>query len=374
MNKKYSTYASIFTETPETAVLFDSWLRERMNDQDLRREAEMEMNDPASELPWQDRERLSAACDKYDDDIRVGQIRILSKRFTEDPDVIPYVAVLEQWDEGMWLVAPFSQYSTPATSGEMATGIAVFGLRVLQAWNGRTVQDRLLEKSFLFGQMDESLRGQALALFRHEFAGMDLPVGFPAQRGSAIVVEADPRRDYIAETIERMRPLSTAVKATERVLGEIYGSEEVENRGEDKTLAGEDEAAKGTGGLLRVDFGAAVERQKANTLTQPFFGSEAYAERLAAGNRDQQKTETFVVSETELSLTYSPEERCAVLTFYDKDDKPDGSYDGYAVLGTGFEFLGTFKDGSVRVPSELVKNWFQITDREGNAVTVVKKA
>lgn len=359
--KNYSTYAYLMTNTPEEAALLDEWIDER----------EAEIRVAKTELPEEIKNTQHSQKDiddvrgEYDDDIQPGQIRILSKRFTEDPDVIPYVGVLERWNDEMWLVVPFSQYSTPAISGEMATGINICGLQVIQAWNGRTMHDCLLEKSFLFGAMDEAIRAQALALFRHKFAGTKLPVSFSAQRGSEIIMEADPRRDYVAETIARLRPLSTAVKATERVLAEIYSRAEDENRRD------EPELVKKSSGILFVDFKAMKARQKDAVLVQPWYGTDEYA--LAAGSKTRQRTETFLVSETELSLTYSPEEKCAVLTFYDKDDRPDSSYDGYAVLGTGFEFLGTFKDGTIRVPSESVKNWFQITDQEGGAVAVVKK-
>lgn len=344
MNNTYSTYASLFTETPDAAVAFDHWMAERIQGQEVAAEILKELRT----FPKQDNARLSAAVDAYDSDIKEGQIRILSKRFTDDPDVVPYVVVLERWNESMWLVAPFSQYGTPATPGEMKTGIDMHGLRVVQAWNARTVQPCLLEKSWLCREIGDALRKQALVLFRHEFGGKELPADFSAERGSPIIFEADPRCDYQAESIARLRPLSTAVKATERILSEL---EEAKNTSENEGLKS---------GILSIDF------------TRPLaLDADDYA--LAAGDAEKQKTEVYSVGDVELSVTHSPEEKVSIFTFYDQDDKLDVSYDGYGLLGGEVEFLGTFKDGMLRVPTVCIKKGFQIVDSEGNAVKVTPR-
>lgn len=344
MNNAYSTYASLFTATPDAAVTFDRWMAERIQGQEAAEEIKNELRN----FPKQDNARLSAAVDAYDSDIKEGQIRILSKRFTDDPDVVPYVVVLERWNEGMWLVAPFSQYGTPATPGEMMTGLDIHGLRVLQAWNARTVQPCLLEKSWLCREIGDALRKQALALFRHELGGKELPADFSAERGSSIIFEADPRCDYQAESIARLRPLSTAVKATERILNELEETEEATEQGKLKP------------GILRINF------------TRPsVLDTDDYA--LAAGDAEKQKTEDYSVGDDSLSVTHSAEEKVSIFTFYDQDDKPDVSYDGYGLLGEEVEFLGTFKDGTLRVPTVCIKEGFQIVDSDGNAVKVTPR-
>jgi len=322
MKNNYSTYASLLAETPDEAKMVERWLEERNVDIELRVEAQKTM----PSLPVEDRPTLAKACDQYNADIQPGQIRILSKRFTEDPDVIPYVAVLEMWDDGMWLVAPFSQYTTPATSGEMATGINIQGLNVIQAWNGRTVQSRLLEKSFLFGELDEVVREQALALFRHEFGGVDLPIGFNALRGPAIVMAGDPRRDYVAETIARLRPLSTAVKATAR----FFADEEIQTIRES---------------FVRCGFGEQLSR-------------------MAAKN-EMQMIETHKLGDNELELVYSPSERVVRLKVYGADDELTNACDGFALLDGAGEFLGVFANGLMQVPAESILNEFRITDLNG---------
>ena len=333
MSSKYSTYASLCTETPSDAAAFDRWLDERINDKELRAEALKEASQTDADLPAQDYRRLAMASGKYDGDIQPGQIRILSKRFTADPDVIPYVVVLERWSEGMWLVAPFSQYATPAIPGEMESGINAHGQRVIQAWNGRTIQDRLLEKSFLCGKMEESTREQVMALFRHEFGGTDLPGSFSARRGPSITMAADPRREYVAETISRLRPLSTAVKATERY----------------------------------------TEDQLCEKLKDSFIPC-GFGERLSAvaAKSQMQMIETHTIGDNELALIYSPEERAIYLKVYGKNDELTDACDGFALLSDGGEFLGVISDGMLEAPFEKILHSFRITDADGNPVLEAK--
>lgn len=94
---------------------------------------------------------------------------------------------------------------------------------------------------------------------------------------------------------------------------------------------------------------------------------------MAAGEVKKQKTEDYSVGDDELSLTHYPEEAIVIFAFYDSDDRPDASYDGYGLLGEGGEFLGAFNGGTLCVPAGCIKSGFQITDPEGNAVQVTPK-
>ncbi len=214
----FKAYASILADKPTDEDVIAAWLAEKSLDETLCAEQDDEID------TVQDNLRLEQACGPYDIDISVSQIRILSKCYTNDPDVIPYVAVLEKWEDGVWLLAPFSQYSVPATPGEISTGLHSHALKVLQIWNCRTVQEPLLRKSFLLGTLPESIVRDALSLFRHEMGGVDLPVTFAARRGAPITLEEDPRRVYLAESVDRLEPLAVAViKMAEGNVGKRRG-------------------------------------------------------------------------------------------------------------------------------------------------------
>ena len=332
---KNSLYTTLLTDNPHDAEMLDAWLDERAASMDT------------IELPGeivsarQDNRRLAEAVGEYDGNIVPGQIRILSKRFTADPDVIPYVAVLEQWYEGMWLVAPFSQYSYPATPGEMATGIRHVGLHVMQAWNARTMQESLLAKSYLFGELSDDVRQDCLSLFRHEMGGRGLPENFKALRGGAITMEADPRRDYIAETIARLQPLSTAVKAVERFSAEHERQE----------LAGK----------LRSESEKRWPKSKC---------IEEEEMKLASAGTRKPRTKSYDVGGIALDLEFSPEADEVVMTFYGDDDEKYLGNDGYGVFGFKREFLGTFQNGSIRVSAASVRDSFIIVNVDGEEVNV----
>lgn len=203
MNVNFNVYASLLSETPDDASNVASWLADR--------EAAKEAEKMAVDETVQDNGCMSLESVCYDREIGVSQIRILSKRYTTDPDVIPYVAVIDKWDDDMWLIVPFSPYKTPATPGEMATGLDVHGLHVLQPWNGRTVQESILKRSYLFGTLPDEVRTNALLLFQNQLLGNPLPAGFTARRGPPIVEAADPRCEYLEECMARFQPLLQAV-------------------------------------------------------------------------------------------------------------------------------------------------------------------
>ena len=237
MSNKYNVFASLLSAKPEDAGMIAAWMADR--------EAEKDVMNIEVVTCRHDATRLNEVRGDYDGNISVGDVRILSKQFTLEPDIIPYVAVLEEWEKGMWLIVPFSHYSTPATPGEMSTGIDMRGLRVLQVWNGRTVQDDVLKKSFLFDRLSDKVREDALALFRHEMGGVDLLTSFSALRGVPIVNEADPRREYIAESIDRLQPLAkVVVDMTDRmnsIFDRIVGMSVTPVFGKEYALAAADE-------------------------------------------------------------------------------------------------------------------------------------
>lgn len=237
MSNKYNVFASLLSAKPEDAGMIAAWMADR--------EAEKDVMNIEVVTCRHDATRLNEVRGDYDGNISVGDVRILSKQFTLEPDIIPYVAVLEEWEKGMWLIVPFSHYATPATPGEMSTGIDMRGLRVLQVWNGRTVQDDVLKKSFLFDRLSDKVREDALALFRHEMGGVDLLTSFSALRGVPIVNEADPRREYIAESIDRLQPLAkVVVDMTDRmnsIFDRIVGMSVTPVFGKEYALAAADE-------------------------------------------------------------------------------------------------------------------------------------
>lgn len=334
MNTKPSEYALLMTSNQEDAVLLDAWIDERIAEKEVQ----------AAELPEeiasvrQDNARLARASGGYDAEITAGEIRILSKRYVKNPDDIPYVAVLGKWDDDTWLVAPFSKYSFPATPGEMATGISVSGLRVIQSWNTRTVHGKLLARSYSFGKLDDAVRRDALALFRHEMAGTELPPEFASLRGSPVLCDIDPRREYIAESISQLGPLFTAVAMYESMCAAREASQV--------------DAWRKSINRLRHD-------RESQTVDSSFAG-------LLAAGTERPEAMTFRFDGFEIDCQYSPEAGECVMTAYEGDGKSTVC-DGYAVASPDGELLGTFQNGVVHV-NESARDGFLLVRPDGDVV------
>lgn len=105
-----------------------------------------------------------------------------------------YVALLDARQDGGWLCAPFSRFSTPATEGEYATGRNFDPLKVVCAWNADYLPRDVLARGWLvehLGAPDLEVLAD-FALSRRA----ELP---PSRRGPPIVHPLDPRREYVEE-------------------------------------------------------------------------------------------------------------------------------------------------------------------------------
>lgn len=357
MGTDFSVYASLLSATPSDAENLASWLADR--------EAENEAKMMEVDETVQDEKLMATVSGRYDEEIAVSQIRILSKRYTSEPDIIPYVAVIDKWDDEMWLIVPFSHYNTPATPGEMATGLIAYGLHVLQAWNGRTVQDSILKNSYLVGTISDEVRNDALALFRHQMFGSKLPESFASYRGSPIVEASDPRREYLSECIERLNPLSEAVLAkAEQVTNVSCGVPLSKGIGGTKQDLPDQLALQ-----LSADFWKnAIARSKEPSLQ--------YA--LAAATVDDKSTLWMIEGKDNSLETFS--ETCAECRFLKRFKPINSTRDPYSirfVVAVPAQWKGMLKIPVVarnRATGELVgEGWLDTESGEGLIRTVQTK-
>lgn len=321
----------IFTDNVADAEVLDQWLEERDIDKTLREHS----NEP---LPFSvDAERLGKIAAPYDAKVEPGQIRILPTDLISDDTVFPYVAVLDRWMEDIWLVAPFSPYSFPATDGEMATGIPLVGQRVLQCWNARTAHECLIGKSYVMGALDEKVRNDALALFRHVSAGAELPADFSALVGSPILSKADPRSEYLVESAVRYEPLTRAAQK------------------------------------LEAKF-AVVERiaeRKTQILQSAWFIhtgiGDAQQLALAAGDKTKETSRTIPIPAlgVEIDIKHSPSEGKARLVVYGQDGLRDSNtLEGFVVVDKDGSPVGLIEDGVLIVEAAALTEKIQILDPE----------
>ncbi|MBP5542753.1 MAG: hypothetical protein ILM98_01650 [Kiritimatiellae bacterium] len=320
---KASTYASLFTGNLADAVLLDAWLNEREADA-----AGHKFVDGITDI-CQDNEALSRAVDSFDGDIREGQIRILSKSLVENVDYVPYILVLGKWLHGMWLVMPFSPYGIPASPGEMATMIPQSGLRVLQAWNTRSVHSSVLARSFLAGEAGEKLRGEAQTLFRHTMARKSLPDNFAPLCGGPILYDSDPRRVYFSEFRKQFAPMNSASRELEG-LSKVAG-------------------AKG-------HFSGFVVH--ATAYRKPIA--------LAAGDKSSQTIETFSVPAhgVELDVKHTPSEKKVRIVIYKGGERDDKTLEGFFITDQDASPIGEIHDGVLVAEESALADGFLLINPE----------
>ena len=324
-----SLFSRILSDNDADAALLDAWLAERDADLALREVPDAE---PAFTV---DSGRLAAAAAPFDGNVKPGQIRILSPTFISGDGAIPYVAVLDRWMEDMWLVAPYSPYSYPASEGEMASGDMLVGRRVLQCWNARTAHESLVSQSYVAGSLDESVRKNALALFRHVTAGSPLPDSFAALVGAPVLSKADPRREYLAESAVRYAPLTQAARHHEEWLALV------------ERMAKWKDSVR-TASFVRL---ACFERREA----------------LAAGDKAREMSETFRVPAfgVELDVKHSPDEGKVRLVVYGPDGERDKeSLQGFAVVDKDGTPVGTIAAGVLVAEASALADGFLILDPE----------
>ena len=148
-----------------------------------------------------DEEAMRKLVRPFDRPVAVGQVRLLSPELTPDTDRPVFVAVFGDWDEGEVLMAPFSPFSMPATTGEWLTGRTTPVLRVLEIWNARSVPTAALEETWLVDDLTHAECKGAWQVFEHEALGKPLAPEVEQQVGPPLVHPEDPRRRYQDEEV-----------------------------------------------------------------------------------------------------------------------------------------------------------------------------
>jgi len=146
-----------------------------------------------------------------------GDIRLLNPWLVREVRRPLYFAVLGEWLDGMWLIAPFARFSLPATVGEFNTGRGESDprqspLSVLSLWNAHTVPPEVVQQSWFLDTLSESELENAWEVFRQVMTGKALPPHLMERVGPPMHHPADPRHDYLAEEAGGLSPLGRSAE------------------------------------------------------------------------------------------------------------------------------------------------------------------
>jgi hypothetical protein len=157
---------------------------------------------------WEIEQKLDAAEDPNNPFPARGQIRLLSKKIS--PPVIEqpvYVAIISDWEDGLVLVAPFTTFQAPATTGEVFSGRSDPPLKVLSLTATISASPFLLTQSWFVDTLSEEQMTQIWHVFRHITTGAELPDSVQAKVGAPIINPLDPRIRHEQEMVSMLAPL-----------------------------------------------------------------------------------------------------------------------------------------------------------------------
>lgn len=115
-------------------------------------------------------------------EVKVGQLRMLA-----DTDVPTYIAVLKEWCNGMWLIAPFSHYRYPGAEKDLrATSVRGIHCNVIQCWMVQTLCSETLARSWVEEDIELSKEDidAALLVWNSTFADVEIPDEILRRTGS----------------------------------------------------------------------------------------------------------------------------------------------------------------------------------------------
>lgn len=260
----------------------------------------------------------------FDTELAEGQIRLLSQT-----ERITYVALLRRWGDDAFVVMPFSRFDSPATDEELKTSFdGGMYLRVLQAWNTRSLQDESLKKSWLIGELSPKDIDDALALWESTLEEKELDDSIVQNTGLPIYRKNDPRLQYKREELANFARLDA----------------------EDIKLA---------------------EKPKLMLWTNQSKVA------LVAGGKKENPQFIFTVDfpDTIVFIEYSQHDKMLLFDVYDSHGVVSNELDSCMVIdnldGT---ILGTIQDGSLKVPYDSPECSVSFINADGQEITGTLKS
>jgi len=252
------------------------------------------------------REKCAHLVRPFDHDISAGQVRVLS-----GVESIAYVLVTRKWDEGSWLVIPFSMYSSPATDTELQIKVTGgMGLCVLQLWNARSLLTQTLEKSWLVHTLSEEDLADALTAWQWTVGVGELTDDQLARTGMPITNRKDSRIEYQDISLANFAKLDADDLARSEHLGLI----------------------------------AAVREALAGRSLSPFKESKAFEHdyAVAASGIIKNVVANCKIDgvDATINVYYVPSSRQLNVCTFGPDGNPTNVLDGWSIFGSEARFLG----------------------------------
>lgn len=187
---------------------------------------------------------------------QVGEIRLLHPDLVPGADRPLYVALLQEWEIGFILCAPYGTFKTPGTPGELKTGRKETPLRTLCLWNAVALPPSVLAESWHVDTLKPMEIQEAMQVFRRTL-GLPLPPQLEGRVGPPVEHPEDPRIAYQCDEAAYIRPLREAAR---RVLeaGGDHGADDETGTGQTLTATAYDNVIEFARAELLEALGAAA--------------------------------------------------------------------------------------------------------------------
>jgi hypothetical protein len=129
--------------------------------------------------------------------VAVGQILLLHPSVPGAGEHPRYLAILEQDGADTFVAVPYSRFAEPATPGELLTGREAPCLRVVCAWNARSLPASVLAHAWLIDTLTDAERREILCILNAARTDEPPPPELAERTGLAPRHPLDPRHDYM---------------------------------------------------------------------------------------------------------------------------------------------------------------------------------
>lgn len=301
-----------------------------------------------------------------------GEIRLISGLLLPVCPRPLYAAVLAEWEQGLWLIAPFGRFSEPATPGELLTNREAAALRVLCLWNTHSVPADVLQRSWLVEQMSSEELADSWCVFQHALTGKELPASLQDRVGPAIFRNEDPRIEYQEQETGFLEPFKA------RAIEWAVRSQAAETS---KATEGENQRTgqPRPGGSRRLPSRRDRSGRRVNIMVLPGLTQRPQEEEFAlaaAGEKCAEKPRIIWIVSPPLQLrfTVEGENKAVSIWVLDKKGDPSSQLNGAKFLSKDGAELGTVLDAQCLLDFDQVARGFQLITKEGKILNQKNKA
>lgn len=300
-----------------------------------------------------------------------GEIRLLSSLLVPSCPRPLYVAILADWEAGLWLIAPYGRFTEPATPGELQTNREAAALRVLCLWNTHSVPSEVLRCSWLVDRMTKEEQEEAWRVFQHALTGKALPTSLEDRVGPPVFRAEDPRLEYQEQEVLFLAPL----KARALEWASTTGRAAAPQVGRESDRWPGYRGRRG-GPLVPVPCSTRVF-DRGYIIPLPLLQEKVDRQELALAAADEAPAQEVALvwvqaPPVRLRFTLEGDGKTVSVWALDEAGEPSPRLNGATFLSNEGMELGTILDGQCLLRPDQIAGGLRLRTKEGKALKIKK--